>query len=303
MKKYPSYLNISKEEWKRRNKKALKMLNPCVVCPRRCKVNRQERTKEKRGFCGLKSKAVIASFHPHFGEESPLVGSYGSGTIFFAHCNLACQYCQNYDISQLRAGSEVDKKELAVMMIKLQDLGCHNINFVTPSPNVPQILESLPLAIEKGLKIPLVYNTSSYDSLASLKLLAEIVDIYMPDTKYSEEKTALEYSLVPNYPSVMKEAIKEMFQQVGDLQVEKGIARKGILVRHLVLPEGLSGTKEIMKFLASLSKNTFVNIMAQYRPAYKTFNYPPLNRDLKKEEFEAALAIAKKAGLKRVYTQ
>lgn len=301
--KYPSYLNLSPKEWKARIAKALKMLESCQVCPRACQVNRLKPEKEKKkGFCRLKRKAVISSFHPHFGEESPLVGSYGSGTIFFAHCNLTCQYCQNYDISQLRAGSESNKEELAQIMTKLQEMGCHNINFVTPSPNVPQILESLPLAVKNGLKIPLVYNTSSYDGLTSLKLLAGIVDIYMPDTKYASAKLALKYSLVPNYPMVMKKAIKEMFRQVGDLQVDQnGIATKGLLVRHLVLPEELAGTREIVQFLASLSKNTFVNMMDQYRPTYNARKYLELSRGLSSEEFEEAVKIAREVGLRRVY--
>lgn len=266
---------------------------------------------------------MVSAFHPHFGEESCLVGRHGSGTIFFTYCNLACVYCQNYDISQLGAGKEVSIEELAQMMIGLQNLACHNINFVTPTSQVPQILQALPLAIEKGLKIPLVYNTNAYDSVETLRILNGIIDIYMPDAKYSDNKIAKKYSNVlckcdrinrgqngkmgqgteDGYFETMKKAIKEMHRQVGDLVINKeGIATKGLLVRHLVLPNNLAGTKIIMEFLSKeISPNTFVNIMDQYRPCYKAHQWPELNRPITPEEYQQTIIIAKKSGLKRIY--
>lgn len=298
--KYPSYLNITRKEWQKKISLALKMLTNCIICPKKCMSKRLQ--DQKNGFCRLGRYAVISSFHPHFGEEKPLVGSRGSGTIFFAHCNLACKYCQNFDISQLDLGKEVNKKRLAEIMIKLQNLGCHNINFVTPSPNVPQILEALPFAIKMGLEIPLVYNTSSYDAIPSLKLLDGIVDIYMPDTKYSDDRISIKYSSAPNYFQVMKGVIKEMHHQVGDLVIENGIAKRGLLVRHLVLPNNLAGSEKIFSFLSNeISKNTFLNIMDQYYPYFKAEKYPEIARSIKRKEFEKVLTLAQKAGLKRLY--
>lgn len=297
---YPSYLNLTEKDWQKEISQALKMLASCNICPRNCQINR---LRGESGFCQLKRLAVISSFHPHHGEEACLVGSRGSGTIFFAHCNLACQYCQNYDISQLDSGQEVEKENLAEAMITLQQIGCHNINFVSPTPNVPQILEALPLAIKIGLKVPLVYNCGGYDSIETLKLLDGIIDIYMPDAKYADKNFAQKYSLVSNYPEIMKKAIKEMYQQVGDLEIDdRGVAKKGLLVRHLVLPNNLAGTEKIMDFLAKeISKNTFVNIMAQYRPVYKANKFPEINRPITFEEFKKALQIARQKGLKRAY--
>lgn len=318
--KFPSYLNLSKKELQDRVKKAQKLLEKCSVCPRKCGV---DRLKDEKGFCQVGKELIISSYSPHFGEESCLVGTSGSGTIFLTWCNLRCVYCQNYDISQLGHGHKVSQKELADIMIYLQNLGCHNINFVSPTHQVPQILQALPYAIEKGLKVPLVYNTNAYDSVDTLKLLDGIFDIYMPDTKYSDDKTAVKYSSAPNYFKIMKSAIKEMHRQVGDLVIKskvksrklkvqpqnknlenipEGVALKGILVRHLVLPENIAGTEKIMKFLASLSKNTFVNIMDQYRPCHKAYNYPPLSRSITREEFNQAIKTAKKAGIIRIYT-
>jgi len=246
---------------------------------------------------------MVSAFHPHFGEESPLVGTHGSGTIFLTSCNLACVYCQNYEISQLRIGEEIFFERLAEMMINLQNRGCHNINFVTPTPQVPQIIKSVAIAIDKGLKIPLVYNTSSYDSIEVLKLLDGIFDIYLPDARYSDDKIAIKYSNAPNYFEIMKTAIKEMHRQVGDLiSDENGIAIKGLLVRHLVLPNNLAGSEKIFEFIAKeISKNTFVNIMDQYRPTWKSFEYPELSRKITDEEFQEAIELAKKTDLRRLY--
>jgi putative pyruvate formate lyase activating enzyme len=298
---YPSYLNLEKKELKRRIERLFKILESCEICPRKCHVNR---LKGEKGYCQLGYLPMVSAYHPHFGEETPLVGKYGSGTIFMTSCNLSCVYCQNYEISQLRIGDEVSFERLAEMMVDLQNLGCHNINFVTPTPQVPAILKSLEIAIEKGLKIPLVYNTSSYDSLEVLKLLDGIVDIYLPDARYSDNKIALKYSNAPNYFEIMKKAIKEMHRQVGDLVInEEGIAIRGLIVRHLVLPNGLAGSEKIFEFIAKeISKNTFLNIMDQYWPAYKAHQYPELSRRITKEEFQEAINLAKKFGLKRIYT-
>jgi len=294
---YPSYLNILEKELERRIGKLFKILENCEVCPRKCHANR---LKDEKGYCQLGFLPKVSDFHPHFGEESCLVGSGGSGTIFLTSCNLSCVYCQNFDISQLRIGEEVSFEKLAEMMIKLQETGCHNINFVTPTPQVPQILKSLPIAIKKGLRIPLVYNTSSYDSIKVLKILDGVFDIYLPDARYGDSKIAQKYSNAPNYFKIMKEAIKEMHRQVGDLITnEKGIAIKGVLVRHLVLPNNLAGSEKIFKFLANeISKNTTTNIMDQYYPCYKAFEFSELSRRITMEEYEEALNLAKKYGLR-----
>jgi len=316
---YPSYLNLSKKELKNRIEKLFKILKNCEICPRKCHVNR---LKGEKGYCQLGYLPMVSAYHPHFGEESVLVGRHGSGTCFMTSCNLSCVYCQNYEISQLRIGEEVSFERLAEMMIELQSVGCHNINFVTPTPQVPAILKSLEIAIEKGLKIPLVYNTSSYDSLEVLKLLDGIFDIYLPDAKYSDDKIAQKYSNAPNYFETMKSAIKEMHRQVGDLiisnfksqnskpklksqnfdNIPEGVALRGLIVRHLVLPNNLAGSEKIFEFIANeISKNTFLNIMVQYWPAYKAHQYPELSRRITKEEFEDAINLAKKFGLKRLY--
>jgi putative pyruvate formate lyase activating enzyme len=296
--KYPSYLNFSEKELEKRIEKLFKILENCEICPRKCHVNR---LKGKKGYCQLGFLPKVSAFHPHFGEESCLVGFGGSGTIFLTSCNLACVYCQNFEISQLRIGEEVSFENLAEMMIKLQEIGCHNINFVTPTPQVPQILKSLKIAIKKGLKIPLVYNTSSYDSVEVLKILDGIFDIYLPDTRYGDSKIAQKYSGVPNYFEIMKEAIKEMHRQVGDLIInERGIAKRGVLVRHLVLPNNLAGSEKVFQFLAEISKNMAINIMDQYYPCYKAFEFPELSRRITKKGYEEAIELAKKYGLKRI---
>lgn len=294
----PGYLKLSKKQLKTKAENAWQLLNPCHVCPRECGVDRAH--DEKKGFCKTGEKPRVYSTHPHFGEESCLVGERGSGTIFFSSCNLACVYCQNYEISQIRLGQEIEIKDLSEMMLDLQKQGCHNINFVTPTIWVPQIIKALILARDKGLKIPLVYNTGSYDRVKTLKLLDRIIDIYMPDIKYSDSKIALKYSLVPNYWLVVKKAIREMHRQVGDLKInQKGLATQGLLIRHLVLPNKIAGTKKVMKFIATLSKHTYINIMDQYHPANKTNLYSEINRRITPFEFNHALEIAKKHGLHR----
>ena len=281
---------------------ARERLRRCHVCPRHCAIDRIE---GDLGFCLVGARPFVSSHGPHHGEEAPLRGWNGSGTIFFASCNLRCVYCQNYEISQLREGREVSAQELAGMMLSLQEQGCHNINLVTPSHQVPQIMEGLLLAAQKGLCIPLVYNTSSYDDLDTLRLLDGVVDIYLPDFKYADAEAGLKYSKVPAYPETAKTAIKEMHRQTGDLVIdERGLAVRGLLLRHLVLPGGLAGTAEIMRFIAEdVSMDTYVNIMDQYRPCWKAFNYPPLNRRITTDEFEEAVAAAKAAGLHRLHRE
>ncbi len=245
---------------------------------------------------------MVSSYGPHLGEEAPLVGSHGSGTIFFSYCNLHCAFCQNYTISQLGEGSPVAKETLASMMLSLQERGCHNINLVSPSHVVPYILDALDLAAAKGLHLPLVYNTGGYDAMETLKILDGIIDIYMPDMKYSDAKTAEELSGIKDYPTKNRAAVREMHRQVGDLQLdEQGVAQRGLLVRHLVLPGGLAGTREVVKFLArEVSANTFLNIMAQYRPCHKAFDIPEINHPLQDQEFDDAIDLAHQEGLFRL---
>lgn len=297
----PAYIDLyDRGELKERVERALNLLSECQVCPRVCKAKRLD--DEKTGTCKLGRFAIVSSFGPHFGEERPLVGYYGSGTIFFARCNLRCIFCQNYDISQLGYGEEVTPKELAGMMLSLQRSGCHNINFVTPSHVVPQILEALSIAIPQGLSVPLVYNTSGYDSLETLKLLDGVVDIYMPDLKYSSNQTAAKLSRARNYPEVAREAIREMHRQVGDLKLDgRGIAIRGLLVRHLVLPENLAGTKEVAKFISEeISKETYVNVMDQYRPCYLAHKVPALRRRIMAKEYHEAVRAFLSAGVTRL---
>ncbi len=279
--------------------KAQRLLESCSVCPRDCKVNRK---KGETGFCRAGFLPKVSSSSPHFGEEQPLVGIHGSGTIFLTHCSLGCLFCQNYSISHLDEGEEISIEQLSRMMVAMQSLGCHNINFVTPTHYVPQILAALPYAIALGLSVPLVYNTGGYDSVETLELLDGIFDIYMPDFKYSTEEVSEEYSQARNYPRVAKQAIKEMFRQVGDLVLDnRGIALRGLLIRHLVLPSGLAGTQDVMQFLSQdISKNTYVNIMAQYYPCGDIPPGSPLSRRISKLEYLQAVEIAKKEGITRL---
>ena len=296
----PAYLNIlDNRELADRVYEAYEHLSICDVCAWECPVDRRA---EKIGVCRTGELARVSSFGPHMGEEDPLRGWRGSGTIFFTRCNLRCQYCQNHDISQTDSGDEVEPEKIARMMLELQSLGCHNINFVSPSHVVPQILAAVSIAALAGLKIPLVYNTGGYDSMAMLRLLDGVIDIYMPDMKYSDPDTARRYSKIRNYPQVNQSAVKEMHRQVGDLQVDqKGVAQRGLLVRHLVLPEGIAGTEEIVRFLSNkISPHTYLNLMDQYHPSYKSHSYPELNRRLTKQEYQSAVDAALSAGLQRL---
>lgn len=279
-------------------REAEEILKECTLCPRSCEV---DRTSGQKGFCRTGDKPFVSSWGPHFGEERPLVGRFGSGTIFFGNCNLGCLFCQNYSISHLEEGVEISFEKLADIMLALQGGGCHNINLVTPTHQMPMILRAIQVASEKGLNVPIVYNCGGYESLHLTKLLEGVVDIYMPDFKYWDPEKALKYSYAKDYPEAAKVAIKEMHRQVGDLIIDKGIAMRGLLVRHLVLPEGIAGTPGVVKFIAEeISKNTYINIMDQYHPCYKAFDHPPLNRRITNKEYKEALKIAMEAGLKRI---
>jgi putative pyruvate formate lyase activating enzyme len=283
-----------------RVERARKLLQSCTACPRNCKVNRFE---GKFGVCKTGRLAVVSSHFPHHGEEDCLTGWKGSGTVFFAGCNLRCVFCQNFDISWQVRGTPTPPRELAAMMLELQAQGCHNINLVTPEHVVPQIVEALPFAIEGGLRLPLVYNTSAYDSMESLALLDGLVDIYMPDFKYWDSEMARKYSRAPDYPEVARGAIKEMHRQVGNLVIApNGLARRGLLIRHLVMPEEVAGTRAVMQWIADqLSPETYVNLMAQYYPAGKVsrYDHAEINRRLTQAEFERATEAARHAGLIR----
>lgn len=296
----PLYINLAmKGELQHRVEEAYQHLSICDVCAWRCPVDRRA---GKKGVCLTGERARVSSYGPHMGEEDPLRGWRGSGTIFFSRCNLRCQYCQNHDISQTDAGYEVEPEDLAAIMLELQDRGCHNINFVSPSHVAPQIMAAVLIAAKAGLKIPLVYNTGGYDSLAMLKLLDGVIDIYMPDMKYHDPTKARRYSKVRDYPSVNRAAVGEMHRQVGDLQFdERGLAVRGLLVRHLVLPNDLAGTAGIVRFLADeVSKHSYLNLMDQYRPAHKARDYPKLNRPIHSDEYETAVNLALSAGLYRL---
>ena len=300
--KYPKYLNLTEEELDKRVEKAYKLLSFCKVCPHQCKVNR---LVGQQGFCRSGKEVIISSYNAHFGEEPPLVGSSGSGTIFFTNCNLRCVYCQNYPISQLGNGNKVTLLELAKIMLELQKRRCHNINLVTPTHFIPQILKGLQLAIKMGLRIPIVYNTSGYESVGTLKLLDGVVDIYLPDARYADSKIAKKYSAAPNYFEVMKKALKEMYRQVGELIINKsGVAHSGLIVRHLVLPGGLSGSRKIMRFIArEISPHTYISLMAQYFPAYQASQFPLLSRKINREEYNEVLQVFKVEGLENGWFQ
>ncbi len=285
-------------ELERRVARAYSRLEACDICARECGVNRRE-SAEGAG-CHTGERAFVSSAGPHFGEEDPLVGRGGSGTIFFSWCNLQCLYCQNAEISQLGHGHEVEPEDLARMMLELQDQGCHNINFVSPSHVVPQILAGLLIAAQAGLCLPLVYNTGGYDSLKTLALLDGVVDIYMPDMKYADASVAQRFSKISGYPAVNQAAVKEMYRQVGDLITdERGVAQRGLLVRHLVLPDQLAGTAKIVAFLRDkISPSTYINVMAQYRPCHRAHQLQPLDRRLTDKEYSDAVRLAEDAGLR-----
>jgi putative pyruvate formate lyase activating enzyme len=300
----PAYQRLLRDgQLEQRVKIAAEHLKRCDLCGWECKV---DRTAGALGVCRTGIQARLSSYGPHLGEEDPLRGWRGSGTIFFARCNLRCQYCQNYDISQTDAGELVTPEELAKVMLELQAYGCHNINLVSPSHVVAQILAAVKIAAENGLRLPLVYNTGGYDSLTALAMLDGVIDIYMPDMKYASAQIARNYSKVPRYPQVNQAAVKEMYRQVGDLQInEQGLALRGLLVRHLVLPNDLAGTAEIVRFLAQdISLNTYLNLMDQYRPEYNVRRhpnqYPRLARPITRQEYQTAVQAAHDAGLKRL---
>jgi putative pyruvate formate lyase activating enzyme len=294
----PAYEKLEREDkFEQRVKQAYALFENCHLCPRRCGVNRK---KGERGFCRAPMKVVTFSAHPHFGEEISLVGQHGSGTIFFSNCNLRCIFCQNWPISHEGKGNECEDEELAEMMLKLQKIGCHNINLVTPTHVMPNILNATRMALKKGLRVPLVYNTSGYERLEILKILEGIVDIYMPDMKYMDSDKAAKYSAgASDYPELTKKAIIEMNRQVGVLQTDKqGIALRGVIIRHLVMPNRVAGTEKFTKWVAqALPKSTYVNIMPQYRVEYKAYEHPEIARGITAQEFLEAIEWAEKDGL------
>jgi putative pyruvate formate lyase activating enzyme len=275
--------------------KLWQMLNLCTLCPRKCEVNR---LKDQTGFCKIAAEAVVSSVGQHFGEESVLVGRGGSGTIFFAGCNLGCIFCQNYDISHQCFGSVVSIEKLARYMLELQDQGCSNINFVSPTHSIPPIIAALELAKEQRLTLPIVYNTGGYDRIETLELLDGYIDIYMPDMKYSDPSVAKQLSDAADYPQINRAAVMEMHRQVGDLQLENGVATRGLLIRHLVLPNDLAGSTETIDFLAEqVSPGTAINVMDQYHPCYHAFSNPMIKRRPTSDEFLSAQKYAVQKGL------
>ncbi|MEW6522837.1 MAG: radical SAM protein [Bacillota bacterium] len=295
----PCYLELDTGELRSRAQAAMDLMEACQVCARRCGIDRRD---VKTGVCRTGMRAVVASYGPHRGEERPLSGTNGSGTIFFARCNLRCKFCQNFDLVCEDAGREVTAPELAAIMLRLQGLQCHNVNLVSPSHVVPQCLEALAAAVDKGLRLPVVYNTGGYDSLESLKLLESVVDIYMPDMKYGDNEAAQRYSGVSDYLEVNQAAVKEMHRQVGDLVVDReGIAVRGLLVRHLVLPGDVSGTRQVLEFIRQeLGTDTYVNIMDQYFPYHEAIGHPVLGRPLRASEYREAVTQARELGLWRL---
>jgi len=296
----PAYIRtFEKGLLQRKIKAARKLLSPCKLCPRKCCV---DRLSGEIGVCKTASQAWVSSYNSHFGEESPLVGKHGSGTIFFTHCNLMCLFCQNFDISHEGHGQEITDEELAAIMLALQQQGCHNINFVTPSHVVPQILAALEIAIQHGLCVPLVYNSGGYDLSSTLRLLEGVFDIYMPDFKFWNPELAESACQAADYAEVACKALKEMHRQVGDLIIDdSGIARKGLLIRHLVLPGGMAGTRKIMRFIArEISTRSYVNIMSQYRPCGRVAEISGLNALLSPTDYQTALQEAKKEGITRL---
>jgi len=303
MKSCPSYLNLyDKAILKERIDTAFKLLEECCICPHKCKVNR---IKNQKGICKVGLKPIVCSYMPHHGEEPVISGNNGSGTIFFSFCNLKCVYCQNFQFSQLGEGAQVTYEELADKMIALQNMGCHNINFVTPTHVMPQILKSLYLAIEKGLKIPVVYNTSGYELPEVIKLLEGIVDIYLVDMRYSNKEYSKKFSSAADYPFYNQESLKEMYRQTGEAEFDDaGIIKKGIIIRHLVLPGNISGTKEIAEFISTkLSNKIYISLMSQYCPYHKAHNYPEISRRITKEEYEQAINYLKEFKLENGWIQ
>jgi putative pyruvate formate lyase activating enzyme len=298
---YPSYRKLlSSSGFDNLLARADLKLSRCDLCPRRCGV---DRTAGELGFCRGGLLPRVASYGPHYGEESPLVGRHGSGTIFLAGCNLGCCFCQNYEISHLVEGREVGVEDLSEMMTELEASGCHNINVVTPTHFVPQIIRAVMTAAVRGLSVPIVYNCGGYENVETLRLLENVVDIYMPDLKFLSAASSERYCGAPDYPSVAKQAIGEMHRQVGDLIVKNGLAKRGLLVRHLVMPGQLDDSRRIFEFLATeISLETFVNVMDQYRPCFNAGRFPEIATRLDRGDFASALEAAREAGLKRVYS-
>lgn len=295
---YPAYYYLEETgAFKKRVEEAYDIFGACELCPRQCGI---DRTKGERGFCRAPSRVMVFSAHPHFGEEISLVGRGGSGTIFFSNCNLRCIFCQNWPIAHEGRGRGCGDEELAGMMLQLQKIGCHNINLVTPTHVMPNILGAVRIALKRGLRLPLVYNTSGYERVEILKFLDGIVDIYLPDMKYMHSDKAGKYSAgATDYPEVAKNAIVEMNRQVGEHLVdERGVALRGLMIRHLVMPNRVAGTREFVRWVAeNLPKNTYVNIMPQYRVEYRAFEYPEIARGITEGEFLEAMAWAEEAGL------
>ncbi len=295
----PVYLKLHQTgELKKRAEKLWQIMEECQLCPRRCGVNR---LKGKIGFCRVPgTQLVVSSYHPHFGEERPLVGRGGSGTIFFTHCNLRCIFCQNWDISHLGRGSATDIDRLAGMMLHLQKIGCHNINFVTPTPYSGHILKALDIAAGRGLRLPIVYNTSGWERLEILEVLDGVVDIYLPDFKYWDSQMSAKYSSgAESYPEITKEAILEMHRQVGVARPRKdGLIYRGLMIRVLVMPDSVSGSEKVIEWIAkNLPEDTYVNIMAQYNPQYKAYDYPQISRRITAQEYKKVVDRAKEVRL------
>jgi len=297
----PLFLTLSDNDFKGRIREGYRLLLNCTLCPHECKVNRIE---GKTGFCKSDWRLKIASFNLHFGEEPPISGTMGSGTIFFSNCTLKCKYCQNYSISQLGVGEYYSVNELSEMMLKLQKRGAHNLNLVTPNHFVPQVIKAIYLAKKDGLRIPIVYNTSGYDSIETLKLLSGIVDIYLVDMRYSKPDFSARYSGARDYVKVNREAVVEMYRQVGNLLLEDGIAKRGLIIRHLVLPEDVSGTENILRFISEeVSKKSYISLMDQYFPCYKALQDPVISRKITIEEYERAKVQMEKYGFGRGWVQ
>lgn len=294
---FPVYLRLSEEEFDNRIKNLYNILNSCTLCGHECKVNRHY----DKGICDSGMRLKISSVFPHFGEEKPLVGIHGSGTIFISNCNCECVYCQNFRNSHIGEGEDILEEGVADNMIYLQNIGCHNINCVSPTHYAPQMVKALYIARKKGLRLPVVYNTGGYDSTELIEMLSGIIDIYMPDIKYGNNESAFKYSGVQNYWDIVKASVKKMHGQVGNLIVDgSGIAKKGLIIRYLVLPNGLAGSEEVLNFVADeISRDSYVNIMNQYTPYFKASDYEELAREITRGEYTRVLNLAKEKGLHR----
>jgi len=296
----PAYLRLGTDDLAARAARLHEMLAPCRLCARACGA---DRLRGEKGECGGGARALVSSHNLHFGEEPPLVGHGGSGTIFFAGCNLHCLFCQNYPISQLRHGEEVQTWQLAQMMLRLQEQGAENINFVTPTHFSAQILEALAVVVSEGLRLPIVWNTGGYEPMEVLRLLDGIVDIYLPDCKYSDDELAVALSQAPDYKAVNQAGIREMWRQVGALRMENHVARRGVLVRHLVLPGELANTRGVLEFLVEVGPHIAVSVMSQYFPAFQAVQHPTLSRRLSRKEWMQVEAWVEELGITSGYVQ